>query len=141
MDVDHWQTGTVDATRWAELYSCIDKGPDDRVLEFLAAGGDPNLRRQEFGATLLDVAAFKGRRQLVEALIQKGADVDALSGQGFTPLATAAHKGHTGCVKVLLDAGASLDCRPLGMSLIDSLEYAQVKSESVRELLASRAPA
>jgi ankyrin repeat protein len=135
MAVDHWRTGTVDSTKWGELYSGIDKGPDDVLLEFLGAGGDPNLRPREFGATLLDAAAFKGRRHLVEALIRSGADIDALSGQGFTPLATAAHKGHAGCVRVLLAAGASVKCRPLGMSLIESLAYAQSKSEAVRELL------
>ena len=69
-------------------------------------------------------------------LIARGADVNALrDGDAFTPLAQAAHKAHIGCLRVLLAAGASLDCRPLGVSLVESLQYAPVNSEEVRRIL------
>jgi ankyrin repeat protein len=131
----HWRTGSIDAEAFDRLYAVIDKGPDAPVLDYLRGGGDPNLRNREFGWTLLHAAAFKGRRSLLEALIAAGADIEALEGQSFTPLASAAHKGHIGCVKALLAAGASPDCRPLGQSLVESLQYAQVKSPELREVL------
>ena len=134
-DDPHWRTGSIDAEGFERLYAVIDKGPNSPVLEYLRSGGDPNLRNREFGWTLLHAAAFKGRRSLVESLITAGADVEALAGQSFTPLASAAHKGHVGCVRVLLAAGASPNCRPLGQSLVESLRYAPVKSPEVERVL------
>ena len=134
-DDPHWRAGAIDSARFDLLYAVIDKGPDIPVLEYLQSGGDPNLRSREFGWTLLHAAAFKGRRALVAALVAAGADLDALTHQGFTPLAYAAHKGHLGCVKVLLAAGASLNCEPLGRPLVESLQYASVKSEEMVALL------
>jgi ankyrin repeat protein len=119
---------------WDRLYAHLDKGPNQHLFDYLAGGGDPNIRNRN-GWSLLHAAAFKGRREAVEALVAAGADVGLTAGQGFTPLASAAHKGHAGCVRALLAAGADLDCRPLGMSLLSSLEHAQVKSEDVRRIL------
>jgi ankyrin repeat protein len=134
-DDPHWRTGSIDRARFDALYTVMDKGPDGPVLEFLRNGGDPNLRGHEYGWTLLHAAAFKGRRTLLEELLARGADVEALEGQNFTPLASAAHRGHLRCVKVLLAAGASPDCRPLGQSLVESLRHASVKSDAMVELL------
>ena len=73
---------------------------------------------------------------MVDALVQRGADIDALRlPDHFTPLAQAAHKGHIGCLSALLNAGASLDGMPLGSPLIESLQYAQVKSDRVLDML------
>lgn len=134
-DDPHWRTGSIDAVRFTALYAIIDKGPDAPIAEYLRDGGDPNLSDREFGWTLLHAAAFKGRRSIVEALVAAGADVDVLTHQAFTPLASAAHKGHVGCLRVLLAAGASLGCRPLGQSLVESLQYAPVKSQDVMNVL------
>src|SRR6185503_14567857 len=115
MTEDHFTTGSIDRVLWDHLYGYLDKGPSQPVIDYLANGGDPNLRNTTRGWTLLHAAAFKDRRAVVEELIARGADVDAVrEGDAFTPLAQAAHKGHVGCLRVLLAAGASLDCRPLG---------------------------
>jgi ankyrin repeat protein len=132
---DHWRVGAIDPVQFEALSAAIDKGPNKVVLDYLARGGDPDLRGREFGSTLLHAAAFKGRTRLVEALVRAGADVDAVTGQSFTPLASAAHKGHIGCVRALLAAGASLACEPLGQTLVDSLQWAQVKSPEIKDLL------
>jgi ankyrin repeat protein len=124
------------------LYASRDTGALQPVFDYLAEGGDPNLRPKPRGRTLLHAAAFKDRRSVVEALIARGADIDALcDGDAFTPLVDAAHKGHVGCLRVLLAAGASLTCRPLGLSLMDSLRYAQVKSDRVVQVLADASSA
>ena len=139
---DHLSIGSIDPALWDQLYGFLDTGANQEVVDYLAGGGDPNLRNREQGWTLLHAAAFKDRRTVVEELIARGADVDAVrSGDNFTPLAEAAHKAHIGCLRVLLAAGASLDCRPLGMSLLESLRHAQKQSEEVRRiLLAARTP-
>jgi ankyrin repeat protein len=132
---DRWTIGAIDRTAFDGLYASMKHGSDAAVLEFLANGGDPNLRYSERGWTPLHAAAFLGRRAVVEALLAKGAEVDALTDPGFTPLATAAHTAHVGSVRLLLEAGASVDCRPLGMPLLESLKYAQRPSRRVREIL------
>ena len=128
--------GSIDRTAFDGLYASMKYGHDAAVLEFLASGGDPNLRSREQGWTLLHAAAYLGRRAVVEALLAKGAELDAVTDpDGFTPLAIAAHTAHIQSVRLLLEAGASLDCRPLGMPLIESLKYAQRPSRRVREIL------
>jgi ankyrin repeat protein len=135
MKADHWMIGQVDPTRSMYLHRRIKRGTVEPVIAFLRGGGDPNLRYRQYSYTLLHDACANGIRQLAEALVTAGADIDALAGPGFTPLASAAHGGHVECVRLLLAAGASPACRPIGMSLIDSLECAPVKSLAVRKLL------
>jgi ankyrin repeat protein len=55
-------------------------------------------------------ASFLGNRDLVEALLDVSANVNATSFDGWTALMfAAAAKGGEGCVKLLLDAGAEVD--------------------------------
>jgi len=49
---------------------------------------------------------FRGNKDLVELLIQNGADVNAKSGQGETPLALAEQREHREIVKLLQKHGA-----------------------------------
>lgn len=60
------------------------------------------------GDTALMIAAFKGNRVAVDALIARGAEVQH---PGWTPLHYAAMGGHNDIVKLLLDRGAQLDAR------------------------------
>ncbi len=137
---EHLTVGHVDAQAWGSLYRQLKRGSAQPVLDYLAGGGDPNLRIRLRGPTLLHAAAFRDRLAVVEELIRCGADVDARSEPDqFTPLATAAHKAHLGCLRRLIAAGASVECKPLGLSLLDSLQYAQVKSEKVRQILLAAA--
>ena len=72
----------------------------------LAKGADPNLRNRK-GSTALHEAAYSGYPNIVQMLIDAGADLNvAESEYGYTPIATAAFKGHPDVVKLLLDAGA-----------------------------------
>lgn len=50
----------------------------------LAAGADPNVRNRD-GGTALHAAAFLGRVEIVSALLDKGADAQAKSGNGEIP--------------------------------------------------------
>ena len=53
----------------------------------------PGCRKNE--STPLHSAAHAGRIEMVELLIAKGADINATSNIGQTPLALAKAKGHT----------------------------------------------
>ncbi len=129
------EIGKIDQAEFDRLYLSLKHGCDSTVLEFLEGGGDPNLRNREGGWALLHAAAYFGRKNLVKVLLARGADIETLTAPGFTPLAMAAHSAQPTTVQLLLAAGASLECRPLGMTLLDSLQYARRNSKKVRELL------
>ncbi len=56
---------------------------------------------------LLD-AARRGELEAVRELIRRGADVDAVRGDGMTALHFAAERGHAEVARALIDAGAAV---------------------------------
>ncbi len=72
----------------------------------LERGADPNLADFERGWTSLHDAAFWGKPDVADLLLDKGADVNARDKQGRTPLALANEKGHQAVAEVLRDSGA-----------------------------------
>ena len=78
----------------------------DKLLD---RGLDPN-RPNWIGRTFLHVAAEKGSVEIAEALIEAGADLEAVELEyGGTPLAAAARKGQKKMVGYLLEKGADPD--------------------------------
>lgn len=78
-----------------------------RVADLLDA--DPALVHVRFGTEnngLLYIAAFDGDEKLTTLLIQRGADVNAQSADGRTPLFWAAQQGHPEVTGMLLQDGA-----------------------------------
>src|SRR5437899_3853647 len=56
-------------------------------------------------------AARRGDAARVEALVREGANVNAATASGLTPLIEAAAGGRTGVARVLIEAGADPDAR------------------------------
>ena len=76
----------------------------ERVL--LKAGVDPgNIE------ILLFKAVVNGDHEAVRALLAGGADINARSNNGITPLTLAAMKGYLDITKILIDSGADLNVR------------------------------
>ncbi len=84
------------------LHFTADRGDAAAVELLLAKGARPNLR-DDAGATPLRVAAD---RQTAAVLVAAGADVNARSADGWTPLMRAAQRGDAEWVQLLLAAGA-----------------------------------
>ncbi len=60
--------------------------------------------------TLLNTASCLGLAEIVQILIDKGADVNRGDDNNYTPLYNAVEKGHQTVVNILLQANAEIDC-------------------------------
>lgn len=76
------------------------------VRALLNAGADPNIALHEVAYRALHTAAQEGFDQIVDELVQHGADVNAATQYGETALISAAYYGKTNTVKALLSHGA-----------------------------------
>ncbi|NEP54411.1 MAG: ankyrin repeat domain-containing protein [Moorea sp. SIO3C2] len=84
-------------------------GDAEQVRQLLQQGTDPN---QVYGTnTALIYASRDGFSEIVQILIEAGADVNWIDGEGVTPLILAAFKNHPAIVQMLLDQGADTSIR------------------------------
>ena len=66
---------------------------------------DINIQNK-YGWTLLHITIRRDRRDMVNYLLEKGADIDKVDGVGWTPLMEAIMDDKPELVKTLVDAGA-----------------------------------
>ena len=97
------------ATGETILMTCARGGVVDAVNPLLARGVDLNAKEASHGQTALMWAAWEGHTQVVGALIEHGADVDARTTTGYTALLLAAREGYTETTQALLEAGADVN--------------------------------
>lgn len=70
-----------------DLISEIVPGvPLSRIVSLLDAGADPNAVDDAFGFAPLDLAVIGARADIVQLLLERGADVNAKNDNGTTPL-------------------------------------------------------
>ncbi|GAB4469435.1 MAG: hypothetical protein OHK0029_42070 [Armatimonadaceae bacterium] len=97
-----------DRTR-AEILLSDDVNPNSvRELHFpKGMKDDPNLRSQ--GNPVLEIAARSGDTEMVQLLLDRGADINARGRFGYTALMAAAQGGYVSVVQLLLEKGADPD--------------------------------
>uniref|UniRef100_A0A914DMY8 KAP NTPase domain-containing protein n=1 Tax=Acrobeloides nanus TaxID=290746 RepID=A0A914DMY8_9BILA len=103
---------TVDQTDlmgWSPLMWAAYKNRLGVVDELIAAKAHINLVGEEDSLTPLIIASGRGYIDIVRALIQAGAQVNACDKFGSTALIWASRKGYLEIVEELLNAGAELD--------------------------------
>jgi tetratricopeptide (TPR) repeat protein len=83
------------------------KGRLEAVRWLVEHGARLNREGKEWAA--LHYAAFNGHAEIVDFLLGRGADVNALSTNGSTPLMMAAREGKEAIAKTLLASGARVD--------------------------------
>jgi ankyrin repeat protein len=88
-------TGTIGAVLVAALFLVLVIGTD--------------VVNAEDKGMALRIAASNGQLEEVERLLNEGADIDARSDNGMTPLILASWRGHTKVVELLLREGADVD--------------------------------
>jgi quinoprotein dehydrogenase-associated probable ABC transporter substrate-binding protein len=83
-------------------------GKDKAAIALVEAGADPGRPIGEAAYTPLMLASANDARDLAQALIRKGADVNARNSGGVTALMMAAANGRAGMVELLVRAGANV---------------------------------
>ena len=82
---------------------------DEDLPEFAEVRLQDVNQKGNFGNSPMHIAAVRGIRDEIEALIAAGANVNAVGELGNRPLHEAAGQGHTVAVELLLGAGAAVD--------------------------------
>ena len=96
----------------AQLLFIENKGLRQRIEKFLTsqlgndAANNTDLSylvdvKNDFGLSPLHYAALAGREEVVELLLQQGANINTFNAQGLTPLFLASRDGHEGVVELL----------------------------------------
>ncbi|KAL9094148.1 MAG: hypothetical protein Q9165_003563 [Trypethelium subeluteriae] len=103
---------------------------------------DPNFRAKR-GQTSVIMAAMFGNAEVLQALIQSGADIEKRASNDWTPLEYALRRRHTKAAEVLIDAGANLYLH-LHEGLGDTALHATVadpqRGDSLTEWFLSKCP-
>jgi len=88
------------------IFSVVRDNNADRVQQYLAEGGDPDLTNDQGDSLLFIASGPRGGLQVVEALLVGGADTGLTSAEGRTALHNAAGWCDVAIVETLLEAGA-----------------------------------
>ena len=103
------------------LHKACNKGDIEAVKQHLAAGADVNATHGHWTTTPLHCAAYGGCNEVVELLIESGADVNAKivnakienanDVNGMTPLHEAAFGGYKEIAELLIAKGADVNAK------------------------------
>ncbi|XP_077240244.1 serine/threonine-protein kinase 12-like isoform X1 [Tasmannia lanceolata] len=100
------QQQPVDLEGPYRLLYCSSKGDKDGVIQEIERGVSPNLADYD-KRTALHLASCEGCTEIVNLLIEKGADVNSVDRWGRTPLSDARSFGHDEICKILRGRGGT----------------------------------
>ena len=115
----------------AELFAAAEKGDFETVKSLLAKYPDLKDAKRNGGWTLLHMAF--NSREMVEYLIEIGADIEARSDGQWTPLHSQAYAGSKDAVGLLLEHGADKEAKhAYDMTpLLNSIRWNRVEAAKV----------
>ncbi|MCA8927018.1 MAG: ankyrin repeat domain-containing protein [Alphaproteobacteria bacterium] len=105
-EVDRRDTGG-----WAALHFATQHDNPKTALVLIRHGAAIDIRENGVGDTPLHHAAMRGKDRVASALLDHGADVNAVNAFNATPLHEAAVGGHAALVKALIARGADVNAR------------------------------
>jgi ankyrin repeat protein len=109
----------IGATLTSALIQAVDANAIDFVSTLADLGADVNATDATTDEPVLLKAAQNGYTEIVRALVENGADVEAKDSYDLTALFLAAYEGYTDIVQLLLDYGADISVRnAYGMSAL-----------------------
>ena len=95
--------------RLPDIWTAAKEGDLKEIHAALASGAKISAQDDAHGITPLSWAAMSGHKDVVVAMVEAGADVNARNSDGATPLIAAAFFGRSEVVKTLLKLGARVD--------------------------------
>lgn len=117
-----------------KLNAAIEKGIIQQVTALLELNPELINTKDEFGYLPIHQAAKKDNKEMVELLLQKGADINSVTDTAMTPLHISASLGYKELAELLLEKGADVDGREEGM--YSALHYASTKG--IADMLISK---
>jgi ankyrin repeat protein len=114
-----------------ELFTAAEKGDFGTVKDLLTKYPDMKNVKQNGGWTLLHTAL--NSREMVEYLIEIGADIEARSDGQWTPLHSQAYGGHKDGVELLLEHGADIEAKHAYdiTPLLNSIRWNRVEAAKI----------
>lgn len=114
LSADRASVNGLDEKGFAPLHRAACGGAVNAVRLLCQFGADPNVQQARFKGTPLQYAATFGHTQVIRALLDNGACVDATDKYGRTPLMWAAMRGNAQVAGLLLDRGANVNAQSRG---------------------------
>src|SRR2546423_5735975 len=103
-----WQHTWPEYSTAPELILAVNVGYEQKVLELLKRGEDPNATYKD-GVTPLILAAAAARERILGYLLSAGASANSQASDGRTALILAAYGHNTAIAKRLLEAHANVN--------------------------------
>jgi len=103
-DDGNGSVGSLEQELSRQLHASVRTSNLETSLRFLVQGADPNYYHEDKLSTPLHMAAKFGQASQIEMLLIYGADVNALDGNGMTPLELARANNHNTIAERLLEA-------------------------------------
>ena len=94
-----------------DLWTAARTGDLQAIKHYIKEDGDVNTLDKTFQVSAMSWGALHGQVEVVQLLIENGADVNVKSGDGATPLHSAAFLGRADVAKLLLENGADIKAR------------------------------
>ena len=130
------ESSSASERRRLNIWTAAKNGDTEALKHYLSNGEGPNRLDPNFGVTPLSWAALEGRSEIVELLIEAGADVNEVNRDGATPLHTAAFMGRFKVAQLLLDNGADVGAKThYGDTPLDSAHANWKDTEAITGLL------
>lgn len=92
-----------------DIFTVVRSNNADRLTQYLAEGGDPDLVDSQGDSLLYLATGAKGGIEVTRVLVTGGAQIDLANADGRTPLHNAAGWCNVDIVAVLVAGGADLD--------------------------------
>ena len=95
------------------LYDAALAGDLERVTQLVEQGEDKNQVGGGLLETVLSITADNAYLDVIQYLVEQGADMEKADNEGWTPLIVASWRGHTGVTRYLLERPHGGDALPL----------------------------
>ncbi|MCB1138625.1 MAG: ankyrin repeat domain-containing protein [Leptospiraceae bacterium] len=116
------------------LIAAIDGNRSAAAILLLEKGANPNVPAEMNGQTALHLATKKGSMELVQLLVDGGADLDPQDPARQTPLWGASFHNHPQIIRYLVEKGANLHHKDPAGNTAMSIAAAGGATESIAEL-------